>query len=373
MPCRLLSLLLLPCALALGGQTSNLKRDQEVVFYPSMCRCVDGKTWETEIHGCVYEPDKRRTALALLRGALALEHVHLTEAQNTIFTERARLFMVDHKGGKRIVARIGGRDFELGKSRPDGQFSAVIQLPDSAVKKLSSGAPAVQAVLRAKDARVFTGEVNLFGDKGTTVISDVDDTIKLTQVGDRKATLRHTFLEPFEPVPGMAEVYRAWAKRCDAQFCYVSASPWQLFTPLAEFVRSNGFPTGVFYLKKFRWKDESFSSLFESPEKYKPAIIGPLLKEFPDRKFVLVGDSGERDPEIYAALAREHPQQVVRIRIRDVTNETAGWERFQTALHGLPRSLWRVFVEPNEIREGLNKLTELNGLNGATGRANGSR
>src|SRR5438132_12337211 len=112
--------LLLPCALALGGQTSNLKRDQEIVFYPSLCHCVNGKTWEMEIHGCVYEPDKRRTALALLRGALALEHVHLTEAQNTIFTERARLFMVAHKGGKRIIARIGGWHFAWGKAGPAG-------------------------------------------------------------------------------------------------------------------------------------------------------------------------------------------------------------------------------------------------------------
>src|SRR5258706_32177 len=109
------------------------------------------------------------------------------------------------------------------------------------------------------------------------------DCIKITEVRDRNDMLRNTFLEPFKPVPGMSQVYRAWAERTQAQFDYVSASPWQLFLPLSEFVRSNGFPAGTFYLKNFRLKDKSFRSLFQDPEKYKPAVIEPLLKQFPNR------------------------------------------------------------------------------------------
>src|SRR5690242_3990640 len=116
----LLLALLLPGSIAFASETSDLKQDQEVVFFPSVGRCLDGTNWEVQVHGCVYEPDKRRVALVLLREALALDQVHMTKAENEIFTERARLFMVDHKGGKRIVAWIGGRDFDLGKSRADG-------------------------------------------------------------------------------------------------------------------------------------------------------------------------------------------------------------------------------------------------------------
>jgi phosphatidate phosphatase APP1 len=342
--------LLLNCAVARSGQKSNLKPDQQLLFYPSICHCVDGKSWQLEVHGCVYEPDKRTAGLALLREFLALNHVHLNDIENTLFTERARLFMVDHKGGKRIVVRIGGRDFDLGKSSADGNFSGVVRLSDDEAKGLANGAAAIQAVLRPKDARVFSGDVNLFGQTGVMVISDIDDTIKLTQVRDRRATLRHTFLEPFEPVPGMAELYRTWAGSSGAQFCYVSASPWALFAPLADFARSNGFPAGVFYLKKFHWKDESILSMFENPEKYKPGVIEPLLKMFPQRTFVLVGDSGERDPEIYAALAREHPQQISHIFIRNVTGETADAERYKTAFHDLKPELWKIFQEPAEIK-----------------------
>ena len=134
---------------------------------------------------------------------------------------------------------------------------------------------------------------------------------------------------------------------------YVSASPWQLFLPLSEFVRSNGFPAGTFYLKNFRLKDRSFGSLFQNPEEYKPAVIEPLLKQFPNRRFVLVGDSGERDPEVYGALARRFPKQVMRIFIRNVTNEASGSERYERAFHDLPAARWQVFREPAEIMNSL--------------------
>jgi phosphatidate phosphatase APP1 len=335
--------------LSLPAQVSNLKRDQEVVFFPALACRSGSNCWSLNIHGCVYEPDKRTIALTLIRAALGLEHVSLTREEDKLFAQRARLFMVDHKGGKKIVVKIGETEFTLPKTGANGDFSTVIQLTDAQVQKLRSLGSALQAVLPAKDNRVFTGELSFLDDAGTIVISDIDDTIKITQVRDRNATMRNTFLEPFRPVPGMAEVYHAWAQKADAQFCYVSASPWQLYAPLADFIRSNGFPAGVFYLKSFRWKDESFLNLFEGPEKYKLAMIEPLMKRFPNRRFVFVGDSGERDPEIYGTLAREHPQQVGKILIRDVTNEAPDSDRFKTAFHELPPALWKVFHESSEI------------------------
>ncbi len=332
-------------------QVSNLKRNQEVVFFPTLACRSGSNCWDLNIHGCVYEPDKRTVALALIRAALGLEHVSLTADENKLFAERARLFMVDHKGGRKMVIRIGESEFTLPKTGANGDFSTVIQLSDAQVEKLRRLSAALQAVLPLKDNRVFKGDLSFFDDAGVIVISDIDDTIKITQVLDRKATLRNTFLEPFRPVPGMADVYRGWAEKAGAQFCYVSASPWQLYSPLAGFIRSNGFPAGVFYLKSFRWKDESLLNLFEGPEKYKPAVIDPLMKRFPNRRFVFVGDSGERDPEIYGALAREHPQQVAKILIRDVTEEGAEAERFKKAFRELPPTLWKVFLEPSEIAD----------------------
>jgi hypothetical protein len=329
---------------------SDLHRDEVIVFFPTLAHRVrGGGDWECEIRGCVYEPENRSLILGLLREALELKHVEMTEQEAAIFAQRARLFMADNQRGRRIIVRVGNREHAIGKSGPGGQFSGVIRLSDADVAVTVPETAQVLAVLPAGDSRRFVGHINLVEANGTTVISDIDDTIKVTQVRDRKALLRRTFLEPFKPVPGMAEVYRAWADKSDTQFCYVSASPWQLYLPLSEFMNANRFPAAAFYLKKFRWKDQSFLSLFESPEHYKPAVIEPLLKRFPHRQFVLVGDAGECDPEIYANLARRHPRQVVRILIRDATGEPADAERYRAAFRGLPPGLWQVFRAPGEI------------------------
>ena len=330
--------------------TSELRRDEEIVFFPTLAHRVRGGSgWACEIRGCVYEPEKRRLAVGLLRELLELKDVEITRSEAALFAERARLFMVDHERGREVVVRIGGEDYALGQSGPDGQFAGVVRLPDAVGRARDGKTTQIQAVLPADDSRRFLGQITLVEERGVTVISDIDDTVKVTHVRDRKALLRRTFLEPFKPVPGMAEVYRAWADKSDAQFCYVSASPWQLFVPLSEFVRTNGFPLGAFYLKKFRWKDESFFKLFESPEQYKPGVIEPLFKQCPRRQFVLVGDSGERDPEIYAGLARRYPGQIARILIRNVTGEPADAKRHQEVFRGLPPGLWQVFLEPGEI------------------------
>jgi hypothetical protein len=336
---------------AAGSRTSDLHRNEQIVFFPALGhRASDGDGWQCEIHGCVYEPEKRALSLGLLREVLDLKHVELTKPENDLLAERARLFMVDNQRGRQIVVRVDGHEVALGKSKPDGHFTGTVRLPGVALGDPAVRTVQVDAILRAGDSRRFVGQIHLVEQSGVSVISDLDDTIKITQVQDRKGLLRRTFLQPFQPVPGMAEVYKAWSDKCGATFHYVSASPSQLLLPLSEFVNSNGFPSGTFHLKKFRWKDESFLSIFKSPEDYKLAVIESLLQMFPRRQFVLVGDGGERDPETYATLARRYPHQIARILIRDVAEPSpASQERYQRVFHALPSELWRVFHEPAEI------------------------
>jgi phosphatidate phosphatase APP1 len=201
-------------------------------------------------------------------------------------------------------------------------------------------------------------EIHSLGEQGTSVISDIDDTIKVSEVLDRSALLKNTFCRPFKPVDGMAGVYRNWEQLHGARFHYVTASPWQLYLPLSDFTRSNAFPAGTWHMKDFRVKDRSVLSLFASPERYKPGVIEPLLRRFPKRQFVLVGDSGEKDPEIYGALARKHPGQIRCILIRDVTGESAASPRYEKAFARLPRELWQIFKEPREIRDALSALPQ---------------
>ncbi|HEY9175362.1 MAG TPA: phosphatase domain-containing protein [Verrucomicrobiae bacterium] len=350
---------LLLAATVCAAEVTRLKSDEQIVFYPTIGQRVPGQdAWRLEIRGCVFEPEKGRVSLALLRGALELKHVEMSAAEQTTFTERARLFLVDHERGKRVFVRIGDKLFPVGKSGADGNFAGEVLLEDREIRKLRETAAGdarlpFTAEMPPGDTRRFAGEVLLLDETGLCVISDIDDTIKITNVRDRRTMLRNTFLRDFQAVPGMAESYQRLACSNRATFHFVSASPWQLYVPIAEFVRTNGFPAGTFALRRFRWKDRSVASLLASPEKYKTGVIAPLLKRFPKRTFILIGDSGERDPEIYAALARKFPDQVQHILIRDVTGEPATAERYWRAFAGLPRDRWQIFREPREINVAL--------------------
>lgn len=362
---------------AAGSLISDLKSDEQIVFYPTLAAPATNGAWEVHVHGCVFEVEKRHLSLAVLRGILRLDGVRLGDQESAIFKERGRLFLADNERGHRVVGRIGEAKFDLGKSAPNGHFEKrlhlealpalvvpasaglsnnAMPLPNPNKQRLRAGPDTfeISAVLKPGDARSYTGTIMPLTATGLSVISDLDDTIKVSEVRDHDALIRRTFLKPFEAVPGMAELYRAWATN-GAQFHYVTASPWQLHMPLVEFAASNAFPAGSWHMKSWRLKDRTFRSLFEDPGKYKVESISPLLRQFPQRRFVFVGDSGERDPEAYAALARQFPKQVAAIYIRDVTGEAPGAERYRTNFADLSPELWRIFTQPSELPRNLPK------------------
>jgi hypothetical protein len=338
-----------------GEVESSIKSDEEVTFFPTYGHLdEEGTTWIVAIHGWIYEPEveglARRRLLDQLRRSLGLDE---PDAGTAIFEERARAFLVDNERGKTISLRLGGTIHRVGISGPNGHFRGNLRLSaeEAVVLMRGRGWITFRAVTREGDKRDFSGRAQLIDKTGLSVISDIDDTIKDSEVSDRKALLANTFLREFRAVPGMADAFRLWGDR-GAAFHYVSASPWQLYRPLAEFLRENGFPEGTFHLKDFRWKDTSFFNLFESPERTKREAIEPILGAFPRRRFFLVGDSGERDPEVYGELARKYPRQIVRILIRDVTGEGADSGRYSKSFKDLPRDRWTVFRDAGEIGDG---------------------
>jgi phosphatidate phosphatase APP1 len=208
-----------------------------------------------------------------------------------------------------------------------------------------------RALTKPGDERVFAGRALLVPAEGVSVISDLDDTVKVTEVFAGRM-LRNTFAREFKGVPEMAQVYRRWEERHGrggGAFHYVSGSPWQLYPFLAAFLREQGFPEGTWHLRDFRLMPRDLLKTMRSSRRVKGRHCRELMRAFPGRRFILVGDSGELDPEMYAGLARAFPEQVERIYIRDVKGEGMGSERWKKVFKGLPRGLWRIFDEAREL------------------------
>lgn len=339
-------------------ESSPIKSDEVVVFYPTYAyRDAEDKNWVVMIHGSIYEPEvssrKRSATVSMMRRLLKLKK---GSEESNRFDQRIRLFLVDNERDKKISIRLGRSNYQLSPSGDNGHFFGKILLSDARLQRILSeskskrGVIAYRAITRKKDRRTFEGQVQLIGNSGVSIISDTDDTIKHTQIANRHEMLANTFLRPFKPVDGMAKLYQHAASR-GAVFHYVSGSPWQLYTPLSNFFHTAGFPAGSFHLKHFRLTDSSILKLFASQKDFKHKAIEEILRAFPKRRFVLVGDSGEQDPEIYGQIAGKYGKRIAGILIRNVTRQLANDKRFQRAFEGLAKDRWKLFSEPKEIQQ----------------------
>ncbi|MBE9608327.1 phosphatase domain-containing protein [Chitinilyticum piscinae] len=161
-------------------------------------------------------------------------------------------------------------------------------------------------------------QANRFG-----IISDIDDTILVSNVPDKARLLKNSLAIPPEQrqaVAGMAALYSRLQQRnanqaASPQF-YLSASPRQLTPGIRRFLAANQFPQGVLLLKEVG--HESRDPLLDQ-QQYKLDRISEIMTAFPQVKFMLVGDDGERDPEVYAEIRQRYPQQVDSIWIRKVS------------------------------------------------------
>lgn len=154
------------------------------------------------------------------------------------------------------------------------------------------------------------------------VISDLDDTVLTTNVTNKiKMFLTVALLNEYTRMPfkGVAAFYKALQKGATGSennpIFYVSSSPWNLYPLLTEFLKIQDIPLGPLFLKDF-----GNHTLFSSGEhkSHKINNIESVLNTYPHLPFVLIGDSGEQDPEIYSEIVRKYPQRIKVVYIRNI-------------------------------------------------------
>lgn len=328
-----------------------LRADEEVMFFPRTARFTSATTVELQVDAWVYENQRRPGVTALFRRYLRIDPASLTPAEHEEFRRRVRLFLTDSEGGKLVPITISTplcaepRSLGLPVTPPSGRTSARLTIPaPSAVST-----PWIHFEARGP-AKTFPGRALVVPAEGISIVSDIDDTIKHTQVGDRRDMLLNTFARPLAAVPGMARFYQQFHARDEAgvRFHYVSSSPHQLWPMIEEFLERSGFPSGTVHMRSLDWRVEAFG---EGPGSagHKLTTIAGLMREFPARRFVLVGDSGERDPEVYGQLARDFPGQVAAIHIRNITGLDRQDTRLAQAFRGVAAETWTLFAEASEL------------------------
>ncbi|PVG03324.1 hypothetical protein CPB86DRAFT_772208 [Serendipita vermifera] len=151
------------------------------------------------------------------------------------------------------------------------------------------------------------------------VISDIDDTVKVADVlSGVKTIFNNVFVKGLEEliVPGMSSFYQKLYRR-GVRFHYVSNSPYGLLPILTEFLQIAELPQGSLRLRFYGGRS-LFGGLWEPAGERKRGGVVHVLDNFRDSQFFLIGDTGEQDLDLYVELAKERPDQILGIFLRDV-------------------------------------------------------
>lgn len=327
-------------------QSQNEQPENRVTIYSSY-GYQSGNDWYIPIRLWVSEDMDTARKLSLKAAREILQHKAgietLTDEQKDRFRFRAKNFLRDSESNEVVKVQFDNDPDKVifniidskGNSETDrnGNIqSTLIISKDKAItlirhQQASNGWLSLHVV---SDDHFGRGRVRLIPPKGLSIISDIDDTIKVTQIPSGTETvLLNTFFRHFEMAPKMLDSYKSIEE--SASFHYVSGGPWQLYDGLSAFLFEGevGFPAGSLHMKSIRTNLTESKSYLDIAKlinggatiEQKLNQIGVLLSHFPERDFILIGDSGEHDPEIFRRIKHKYKSRIKEIRIRDIVND----------------------------------------------------
>ncbi len=269
-------------------------------------------------------------------------------------TGTVRSFLQTGVPGARLTLTIPGQPSQqVTQTDEDGYFAvrlvpitpASAAAPTTATTAKPAGSSAPKVLLHLEPGAYGLADTQLElqvvpPGPGIAVVSDIDDTLLDTNVRKKVRMVVRALVatpESMQPFPGAAQVMTALATRPyvaaavgpatatpapERPVFYVSGSPWQLQGRLQAFLAQKTFPAGVLTLKRF------FRDPMRDQTAYKVPLLLELVDAMPERQFVVLGDSGESDPEVYARVKQERPGRLAAVLIHLVSKQEPTAPRF---------------------------------------------
>jgi phosphatidate phosphatase APP1 len=202
----------------------------------------------------------------------------------------------------------------------EGYYEAELKLAKSSCSDLWQMAE----VRRSDGGKVFLQPVQCVPDKVKFgLISDIDDTVLESNVSHLRDVVATTFLRNArtrKPLEGVAKLYQAFQKGRDDSgpnpIFYVSASPWNVYDLLVDFMTVNDIPDGPIQLRDIDL--DAASLLNHAGPRSKLGKIHDIIGRYPGLSWVLVGDSGQIDADLYAQTVEKFPGRILAVYIRDI-------------------------------------------------------
>ena len=227
--------------------------------------------------------------------------------------------------GAKLSARFGETETTI-RTDQDGYFRLELHLPEPP----PSDRLWHRVVLRLEQPMEIDVDGDVFvprSDCSFAVISDIDDTVMHTGVANKLSMMWRLFAQEADSrtaFPGMASFLRALHRGRggdDANpMLYVSRAPWSIYGVLDRFFNLHDIPVGpILFLRE--WGMTLQHPLPRRGKGHKIDLIRQMIAHYENLPFILIGDSGQRDPEIYAEIVRCFPNRVRAVYIRDVSDD----------------------------------------------------
>lgn len=156
------------------------------------------------------------------------------------------------------------------------------------------------------------------------IISDIDDTVKYTGVDNKLKMIKHILTGNYKTdkeIPGVSTLYKGILSDTQSfnvgSVHYVTGSPTTLYGRIQSFLKLNNFPQGSLALKS---AGSIVAPIPSDTYNYKLAKIRPIMAAFPNKKFIMFGDTTQKDADVYLKIKQEFPNNVIGIYINNATN-----------------------------------------------------
>lgn len=181
---------------------------------------------------------------------------------------------------------------------------------------------------------------------GITILSDIDDILRVTKIWDPKEGLLNSFARNFQPWENMPEIYANWSRSIpNAHFHYISTTPEQVSRAYMQYIYSD-YPAGSFDTRPLNFSDVSATLAIRKH------LLDQVFETFPERKFVLVADTSNPDiMKDYPQMAHDFPDQVQCILLRNVTatDESDEFPYDTSKFEGLEQNKYMFFKHADDL------------------------
>ena len=239
------------------------------------------------------------------------------------FVALLKMFLVKTVAKANVSVQVNGKTYQA-QTNEQGFFDLTIENHGLGKGWHKVSYKLNDEIVEGQESIEVNSEIQIADDFEHGLISDIDDTFLVSHVTKKPKKL-YTLLtknaNTRKPVEGVTKFYKALSRGTSASlnpFFYVSSSEWNLYEFLVNFNQINELPKGVLQLKDLK---DSFLDFFKSgygSHRHKLEKIERILNLHSNQRFVLLGDNGQHDPEIYLEIAQAYPDQIKAVYIRGV-------------------------------------------------------